>query len=165
MPLLNMYGNRIDDLINSSDEKDGISYRQSRNATSLWLPGTRRNRVASHFKIEKGATGKNEVAGHFEKWKRMEGVNGDISKFSFLNQRITKCNWQKDEILNPWVDKERLLLVGKTPRHTKSDNQDPTWLPSLQQKVVVIRSSGPDTRLNPASADIVVTIGSQDVST
>lgn len=51
-----------------------------------------RNKVASHFEIEKGATKRNEVTGHFKKRERIEYVNRDIFKISFLDQKMTKCN-------------------------------------------------------------------------
>lgn len=101
VPLFNVFTNRLDNFINTSNKKNVISHCQTRNVTSLWLPGTRRNklagyseiekgalrknRVTSHFKIEKGATGRNEVAGYSEKGKRIEDINGDISEVSFLN--------------------------------------------------------------------------------
>lgn len=52
----------------------------------------KRNRVASHFEMKKKTTGKNKVTKHFEREKRIEDVNGDISKIGFLNQRKIKYN-------------------------------------------------------------------------
>lgn len=70
VPLSNIFNNKFDDLINSSDKKNVISCRQNRNSISLQLPAIKRNRVA----------------GHFEPEEKMEGVKGDISDVSFLYQ-------------------------------------------------------------------------------
>ena len=75
--LFNMFNNRFNDLVNSSDKEDVISCRQTKNATSPLLLGIRRNRIAGHSEIEKG----------------MEGANEDIFEVCFLYQRIIKCNW------------------------------------------------------------------------
>ena len=92
VPLSNAYGNRIDDFVDNSNEKDVISRRQFRNATSPRLTGTGRNRVASHSEMEERATRRNRITGHSKKGKGIEGINGDMSKVSFLDQGITKCN-------------------------------------------------------------------------
>ncbi len=119
VPLSNVFSNRLDDLVDSSDKEDVIRCRRTRNATSPRLPGTGRNRiaeegalgrnrvaghsemeegasgrnrVAGHPEIEKGATGKNRVAGHSEMEKGIEGVDGDTSEVSFLYRGIIKCN-------------------------------------------------------------------------
>ncbi len=76
MPLSNTFSNRLDDLVDSSDEEDVISRRQNRNATSLQLP----------------ATGRDRVAGHSEPEERMKGAKGNMSDVSFLYQGIIKCN-------------------------------------------------------------------------
>ncbi len=76
MPLSNTFSNRLDELVNSSDEEDIISRRQNRNATSPQLPAIRRDRVA----------------GHSEPEERMEGAKGDTSDVSFLYLGIIKCN-------------------------------------------------------------------------
>ena len=76
MLLSNAFSDRLDDLVNISDKEDVISLRQTRNATSLQLPGTGRNRFA----------------GHSETRDRMEDVNEDMSEVCFLDRRIIKCN-------------------------------------------------------------------------
>ncbi len=76
IPLSNTFSNRLDDLVDRSDKEDVISHRRNRNATSLQLP----------------ATGRDRVAGHSEPEERMEGAKRDISDISFLYQRIIKCN-------------------------------------------------------------------------
>ncbi len=119
MSLSNVFSNRLDDLVDSSDEEDVIRCRRTRNATSLRLPGKRKNgiveegasrsnRVAGHFEMEEGASGKNRVAGHpeieegatrrnrvaghSEMEKGMEGVDWGTSEASFLYRGIIKCN-------------------------------------------------------------------------
>ncbi len=76
MPLSNTFSNRLDDLVDSSDEEDVISRRRNRNATSPQLP----------------STGRDRVAGHSEPEERMEGTKGDTSDVSFLYRRIIKYN-------------------------------------------------------------------------
>lgn len=92
-----MFINRLDDFINTSDKKDIISHCQTRNAISSKLLGIGRNRVTSHFEIEKRASKKNRIAGRSEieekatrkkevfKYSKREDINRDISKTSFLN--------------------------------------------------------------------------------
>ena len=108
MPLSNVFSNRLDDLVDTSDEEDIINRRRTRNAMSPRLPGRGKNRVAGNSQKQKGASGKNRVAGHFEREERatgrngvaghsdreegMEGANGDMSEVSFLDRGIIKCN-------------------------------------------------------------------------
>ncbi len=119
MPLSNVFSNRLDDLVDSSDEENVIRCCRTRNATSLRLPGTGRkkiaeegasgrnrvaghsemeegtsekNRVAGHPEMEEGATGRNRVADHSEIEKEIEGADRDTSEVSFLYRRIIKCN-------------------------------------------------------------------------
>lgn len=92
LSLSNAYSNRIDNLIDSSDKENVLSHYQTKNATSSRLPSTGINRVTDHSKIEEGATGKNGVAGHSERGEKIESVNGDMFKISFLDQRIIKCS-------------------------------------------------------------------------
>ncbi len=68
VPLSNMFSNKLNDLINSSDEEDVISRRRNKNATSPQLPATRRDKVAGHSKPE----------------ERMEGAKRNTSDVSFL---------------------------------------------------------------------------------
>ena len=143
VPLSNVFSNRLDDFVDTSDEEDVISRRWTRNATSPWLPrrgknriagnsqmqegALGRNRVAGHSKREERATGRNGVAGRSDKEEEMESANGDMSEVSFLNRGIIKCNWKrnkKDETLNPQVDEEKHPLARKSPRHTSSGNWD-----------------------------------------
>ncbi len=76
VPLSNTLNNRLDNLVNSSNEEDVISRRQNRNATNPQLPATGRDRVASHFELE----------------EQMESVKEDTSDVSFLYRGIIKCN-------------------------------------------------------------------------
>ena len=57
VPLSNMFNNKVDDLIDSSDKKVVISHCQSRNATSPQLPAIERDRVAGHSKPEERIEG------------------------------------------------------------------------------------------------------------
>lgn len=45
---------------------------------------TGRNRVISHFQMEKGATKKNRVVSYFEIKENMKGVNGNTFDVSFF---------------------------------------------------------------------------------
>ena len=68
MPLFNIFSNMLDDLTDSFDEEDVISRHQNRNATSLQL----------------SATKKDKVDGHSEPEKRIEGAKRDMSDVNFL---------------------------------------------------------------------------------
>ena len=108
VPLSNVFSNRLDDLVDTSNKEDVISRHQTGNATSPRLPGRKKNRVTGNFQMQEGASGKNRVAGHSEKEERatgrngvagrsdkkegMEGANGDMSEVSFLDQGIIKYN-------------------------------------------------------------------------
>ena len=83
VPLSNIFSNRLDDLINSSGNKDVISRRKRKNTTSPRLLATRRNAVAGHFGMEEGAAKRNRVASHSGMEPRMESANGDSSDVRF----------------------------------------------------------------------------------
>ena len=74
--LSNIFSNRFDDLVNSSNKEDVISRCQNRNLTSPQLPAIRKDRVATHSELE----------------ERIEGAKKDISDVSFIYQGIIKCN-------------------------------------------------------------------------
>lgn len=78
VPLFNAYNNRFDNLIDSFNKEDVISYEQTRNTTSPQLLDTRWNRVVGYFEIEKGATRRNGIVKYFEKKEEIEDVNGDM---------------------------------------------------------------------------------------
>ena len=84
MPLSNIFSNGLDDLVNSSDDKNVISRRQKKNATSPQLPAIGRNGVAGHSGIEKGAARRNRVAGHSGMEPEIDGANGDLSDVRFF---------------------------------------------------------------------------------
>ena len=108
VPLSNVFSNRLDDLVDTSDEEDVISRRQTKNATSPRLPGRGKNRVAGNYQMQEGASGRNRVAGYSKREERATGKNGvagrsdreekikranrDMSEVSFLDQGIIKCN-------------------------------------------------------------------------
>ena len=83
VPLSNIFSNRLDDLVDSSDDKDVISRRRRKNATSPRLPAIGRNGVAGHSGIEEGAVGKNRVASYSGIEPGIEGANGDSSDVRF----------------------------------------------------------------------------------
>lgn len=109
MPLSNVISNRLHNLVNSINKEDVICDCQTKNATNLWLLGTRRNRVAGpfetekraskknnvtgYFEIKKVATKKNRIVGHFKIEEEMEGANRNMFEVSFVYQRIIKYNW------------------------------------------------------------------------
>lgn len=69
VPLFNLFSNRLDDLVDSSDEEDIISRRLGRNVTSPQLPATRGNRVSGNSELDES----------------MEGSNRDTVDVSFLH--------------------------------------------------------------------------------
>ena len=79
MQLSNIFSDRLDDLVNSSHNKNIISRRQRRNATSPQLPATGRNGVAGHSGIEKWAAGRNRIADHYRIEPGIDGAKGDLS--------------------------------------------------------------------------------------
>ena len=83
VPLSNIFSNRFDDLVDSSDNKDVISRRQKKNATSPQLPAIGKNGVVGHSGIEKEAAGRNRVAGYAGIEPGMNGANGDSSDVRF----------------------------------------------------------------------------------
>lgn len=82
--LSNIFSNRLDDFVNSYDEKDVISYCQNRNTMSLQLFVIEKNRVADHSEIEKRAIERNRVISCSEMEEEMEGTNKDIFDINFL---------------------------------------------------------------------------------
>ena len=82
--LFNIFSNRLDELIDSSNNKDVISCRQKRNVTIPQLPATEKNRVAGHSGMEEGTAGWNKVASHSEMERGIKGVNSDLSDVRFF---------------------------------------------------------------------------------
>ncbi len=79
MPLSNLFSNRPDNLVDSANEADIISYRQNRNTTTSQLP----------------VTGKDKVTGHSESKERIKGAKKDIFDVSFFYQETIKYNGHK----------------------------------------------------------------------
>lgn len=52
MLLFKLFNNRLDDLIDSSNEKNIISCRLGRNITSFWLPAIWENRVVDDSQLD-----------------------------------------------------------------------------------------------------------------
>ena len=75
IPLSNLFSNRLDDLVDTSDEEDVISRRRTENAISPRLSEREKNRVAGNFQMQKGALGRNRVAGHSEREEKAIGRN------------------------------------------------------------------------------------------
>ena len=75
MLLSNIFSNRLDDLVDNSDNKNVISHRQNKHATIPRLSAIRRNRGTSHSKIETEAVEKNKVARHSEMKEEAIGKN------------------------------------------------------------------------------------------
>lgn len=84
MPLSNIFSNRVNHLVDSFNDKDVINCHQSKNATSLQLSATRKNRVAGHFRIEEATAGRNRVPGHSGIEPRIDIANGDLSDVRFF---------------------------------------------------------------------------------
>ena len=83
VPLSNIFSDRLDDLVDSSNNKDVISRRQKRNATSPRLPATGKNGVAGHSGIEEGAAEGKRVASLFGIELGIKIANGDLSDIRF----------------------------------------------------------------------------------
>lgn len=76
MLLSNMFNNRLDNLVDSSNKEDVISCCQKKNAISLELPAIGRDKVAGYFALE----------------ERIKDIKRDTSDVSFLNYDIIKYN-------------------------------------------------------------------------
>lgn len=108
MLLSNLFRNRLDDFVNSSDKEDVIYHCQTKNARSPWLLSTKKNRVTGHFAIKEGvlwrnrnighstmeekAIEKNRVICHSEMEEEIKDANEKRSEVSFLYQKIIKYN-------------------------------------------------------------------------
>lgn len=103
MLLSNIFSNRLNDLVNTSDEENVISRHQIKNVTSPRLPSTyvagnsqmqeralERNRVSGHSEREERAIGRIGVTGRSDSKERIEDTNGDMSEVSFIDQGIIK---------------------------------------------------------------------------
>lgn len=74
----------LDDLIYSSNQKDIIRRHLNKHAISLQLLARRKNRVASHFKIEKRAIKRNRVIAYFAIKEKIEDANENTFDISFF---------------------------------------------------------------------------------
>ena len=78
MQLSNKFRNRLNDLVNIFDKKNIISCYHNRNTTiSFYLLVIVRNNIADLTKVEKRALKKNRVASHFKiekRWKVQMGT-------------------------------------------------------------------------------------------
>lgn len=92
MLISNILSNRIDNFVNSFDEEDIISHRQTKNATRSQQPSTRRNKIVVYSKREEWATRRNRIAEHSKKREEMDSINKDMSEIRFFNQERTKYN-------------------------------------------------------------------------
>lgn len=66
MSLSNMFSNKFDNLVNSSNKEDVISNCQIKNTMSYQIFATERNKVTNHYQIDERAFGKNKVTGYSE---------------------------------------------------------------------------------------------------
>lgn len=100
MLLSNMFSNSLDDLIDSFDKENIISYCQNRDVTSPKLPIIERNSVTSHneidgsalkinknasyTKMDKGVLIKNRNASYFEIEEEISDENKVTSDINFF---------------------------------------------------------------------------------
>lgn len=84
MQLLNIFSDRLNNLINSSNNKDVISYGQKKNVTSPQLLAKRRNRVSGQVEIEKKVAERNRIADYFKIKLEMKSTNNDLSDVRFF---------------------------------------------------------------------------------
>lgn len=91
MLLSNLFSKRLNDFVNSFNNKNIIYCCKINNNINLWLVDTGRNSFASYFEKEKKATKKKKIADNF-KIEGVEGANRDISKVSIFYQQIIQYN-------------------------------------------------------------------------
>lgn len=91
--LSNIFNNRLNDFVNSSDKEDIISRYQNRKVTSLWLLATGKNRVTSNSEIEEEAIARNRITSYSKIEVETEDANEDIFDINFFYWRIIKYNW------------------------------------------------------------------------
>lgn len=77
MSLSNLFSNRLDNLIDSSNEENIISCCSDKNATNPQLPAIWENEVTGDSKLD----------------ERMEDLNEDTLDLSFFYWGVIKCNW------------------------------------------------------------------------
>lgn len=83
-PLSNIFSNRLNDLIYSSNKKDIIGHRQNGNAISLEQLATRKNRVVGPSKIEEKALERNKIVGGSKIDQEIENANGNKLNFGLF---------------------------------------------------------------------------------
>lgn len=76
MTLFNIFKNKLNNLIDNSDEENNINYYQNRNTISFQLLTIRKDRVIGCFKLK----------------KQIDSAKENIFDINFLYQRIIKCN-------------------------------------------------------------------------
>lgn len=87
-----MFSNRLDDLIDSNNEKNVINRRQNKNATNPGLLAIERNGVTDQFEMEKRVIKKNGIIDHFQMEEEMEDTNGNTSNIIFFYQQGIRYN-------------------------------------------------------------------------
>lgn len=90
--LFNIFSNKLNNLVDSSNKENIISYCQIRNAMSLQLLIIRRNSGVGLIEINKCTSRKNENTRQFKIKEVIRGANMVISDISFFYQRIIICN-------------------------------------------------------------------------
>lgn len=83
MPLSNRFSNRLDDFVNSSDNKNVLSRCQKRNVITSRLLAIWTNGVASHSKIEEKAAGSNRASSHSRIELGIKSTNSDLLDIRF----------------------------------------------------------------------------------
>lgn len=76
VPLSNIFSNRLDEFVNSSNENDVISYHLNRNAMSSQLPAIGRGKIAGQSELKDG----------------IEDTNNNTSDVSFFFSGISIYN-------------------------------------------------------------------------
>lgn len=110
---INMFSNKLNNLVDSSNEEDIISYSQNRDLTNFELLIIKRNCLICHIEMNKnalerniiagyddiddGILGKNRYASQSEIEEEMNNANGVTYDTSFLYQRVIIDSKQREK--------------------------------------------------------------------
>ena len=105
MPLSDIFNNRLDDFVDSSNDNDVISHRQGGYPINPWLlaigrneggsdsimeeEAVRRNKVIGHSKMKEKTVGTNRVASHCE-IKEGDGRRNRVVSYSGIEQEMER---------------------------------------------------------------------------
>lgn len=84
MLLSNRFNNKLDNCIDNFIKKNIINYCYNRNATSFCLLTIGENSITSLTEIEKGALERNRIISHFEIEKKIKSANRNIFDINIL---------------------------------------------------------------------------------